>query len=399
MRTSARHRRPVRRLRGSRLIPAVLGAIAVLVTVGFLVARGDSNPGSAGNPKTFVTRQGTALRVGTQSLRLVGFNLYDAAASGAYSCSQQGPLSDAALTSLLTAAHDRAGATVVRFWAYQTYTRGGTDWSGVDRVLRIARAVGMRVIPVLEDGPGNCTYGKPGQPKSEADEGQWYATGYRTPYAGAPLSYRDYVARIVSHYSTNPTILGWSMMNEAETPARDLEGRSQIVAFAADIAQVIRAHDSHHLITVGTQSNGAPGTSGADFQAIYSLPGIDFAEVHDYAFYGSDSVALPGSANGALPPAGGAQCLATTARIACSFAIARDVLHKPLLVGEAGIQATDLASRQRRAREFASKIHAALDDGASVYLVWQLNDRNTDGYGVLPTDQDPLFDVLKQAGG
>ena len=61
----------------------------------------------------------------------------------------------------------KAGATVVRFWAYQTYTDGGRDLTGVDRVIRSARKAGMRVLPVLEDGPGDCTTGDPGVSKQE----------------------------------------------------------------------------------------------------------------------------------------------------------------------------------------------------------------------------------------
>ena len=156
---------------------------------------------------------------------------------------------------------------MIRFWAYQTYTQGATYWGGVDRVLAAAKATGMKVIPVLEDGPGDCTTSSTATPKAKYQGDTWYSQGYKVPYGNATLSYRDYVARIAAHYADDPTILGWMMMNEADTSARDSAGRSVLVDFATDIAGVIRAADPHHLITVGTQSNGAPGASGPDFAA------------------------------------------------------------------------------------------------------------------------------------
>ena len=384
---------------GRRRTVGLVGVVALLI-VGIGAAIALAVAGGDDSADTFVTRSGTSLRIGSKEFRFVGFNLYDAAATPSYSCARAGRLSDDELRAQLKGARDRAGASVLRFWAYQTYTRSGTDWSGVDRVLSIARSEGMRVIPVLGDGPGNCTYGTTGVPKDKVDGGQWYAAGYRTPLFGAPLSYRDYVARIVTHYANNPTILGWMMMNEAGTEARDADGRSQLVNFARDIAAEIKSIDHHHLVTVGTQSNGAPGASGPDFAAVYGLADVDFTEVHDYAFYGSDTLPMPGATGPnrtTLPSVDSGKCQSLRAPIACSFAQARDVLHKPIIVGEAGIEATDEAGKVRRARLFAPKIAAAFKDGAAGYLIWHLDTVPTDNYDIILSTNDPLLAVMRKA--
>jgi hypothetical protein len=342
-----------------------------------------------------VVRSGQQFLLDGHPFRFVGFNLYDAAATPRYSCHPATMMSGAQLAEAMSWARARAGATVIRFWAYPAYTRSATDFTGIDRVLIAARDNGLKVLPVLDDGPGDCS-GVPGRhPKTELNEGRWYTAGYRQVQSPATLSYRDYVARIVTHYRDNPTIFGWSMMNEAETRRRDARGRSVLMSFAQDIGSVIRSHDPHHLVTVGTQSNGAPGASGADFADVYRLPQIDFAEVHDWGTWGSDTDPMPGSPDGlALPDPTSAQCQSPEAEIACSFSIAKE--HgKPLIVGESGIAATDDDGRRRRADLLANKMRAAFANGASGYLIWHLNSGPTDTYDVITGSTDPLVPVMQ----
>ncbi|GAB3684514.1 cellulase family glycosylhydrolase [Angustibacter aerolatus] len=338
----------------------------------------------------FVSRSGSGFVRDGQPFRFVGFNYFDAAASDIYSCAPQARLSDDDLTALLRTAHDTAGATVLRFWAYQPYTDGGRDFTGIDRVLTAAKKADMLVIPVLEDGPGYCTTGETGMSKAEYMDDQWYTTGYREKFGSARLSYRDYAKVLTEHYADDPTILAWMMVNEAETSRRVDGDRTALLPFAQDVASVIRSVDTHHLLTLGTQSNGAPGTSGPDFAALYGDPSSDFAEVHDWAYYGADDQALPGSQDGRLPDPASGQCQQRSARIACSFAIAQQ-LGKPLVVGEAGIKATDDAGRTRRAEQLGAKADADFAAGADGYLVWNLNTVQTEGYDVVPATRDPLL--------
>lgn len=352
---------------------------------------------SAGAP-SYVARDGAGFTEDGKPFRFVGFNLYDAAANDAYSCSPRTRLTDDELDQAMTTIKD-SGGTVVRFWAYQTYTAGGTDWSGIDRVIDAARDQGLRVLPVLEDGPGDCSTGPAGVPLAEADRGRWFSEGYTKPLGWARVSYRDYAERIARHYRDQPTILAWMMVNEAETEERDDQGRSQLVDFAEDIASVLHAADPHHLVTLGTQSNGAPGASGPDFTAVYRLPGLDFSEVHDWATRGADDQPMPGAeADGSLPAADSEACRALDAPIACSFAI-NPGLGKPLVVGEAGIAADDTAGRARRAQQLGAKMQADFTAGADGYLVWQLNTANTDGFGVLMNSDDPAFSALRRQAG
>lgn len=376
-----------------RLFAGLIGLVLALALAG-------CGTGPLGDGSTHdVERAGNRLVLDDQPFRFVGFNLYDGAASDIYSCSPGTRLDDTALDAMLRYARDEAGATVIRFWAYQTYTAGGTDFSGIDRLIAAAEQLGMKVLPVLEDGPGYCSTGQKGVILDKADNGTWYADGYKQPYGTARLSLRDYAKVMAEHYRDNTTIAGWSILNEAETTQRDAKGRSVLVDLARDVSGVIHRADPNHLVTLGTQSNGAPGASGSDFKDVYGLQGIDFTEVHDYAYWGADAAPMPGArADGSLPGADSAQCQARDAKIACSFAIAR-ALDKPIIVGESGIKATDAASREKRARELGAKVSAAFDAGASGYLVWHLDVKPSDPsdqYAVVPSLEDPLFAAMQQ---
>jgi hypothetical protein len=369
-----------------------------------------SNP-SVGTADDFVRTDGIDFTLGNHPFRFVGVNIYDAAAAGEgyYTCAgPAGRYSAAELGSALAYLRRHAGVTVLRFWAYQTYTRSGTDWSGVDEVLALAKDNGMRVIPVLEDGPGYCTTGPEAVAKYEVDGDTWYETGYRIPYGTATLSYATYVRDVVHHYRNDPTILGWEMMNEATTTAR-VDGQSAVVPFARSIGAEIHAADPNHLVTVGTESDGWPGASGPDFTAVYSLPEVDFGVAHDYQAPGQsgdyDRYPMNGlSRTGTLPAPTSSECAATEgAPLACS--VAEDLrLGKPMVIDEVavGARSSDRRALEARAKLFDAKLAAGFSNGVSGELVWDFNkvDVTTAGnFDVEQYDHDPLIGVLHRWSG
>jgi mannan endo-1,4-beta-mannosidase len=342
---------------------------------------------------SFVDAAGRDFVVDGTPFRFVGVNIYDAAATARYSCDPSMRMSDTELESTMRTLHDRYGASVVRFWAYQTYTASGQDWSGTDRVIRIAKQVGMRVLPVLEDGPGYCTTKADAVPKSRYADDTWFSTGYRAQYGSAPMSFRDYAKVVAEHYRNEPTILGWSLINEADTSARDGAGRSVLVEFGRDMGQVVRTADPNHLVTLGTQSNGAAGASGPDFTEVYSLPQFDFAEVHDWEPWGDRADPMPGGVDGVPPAPDAPACADMHAPMGCSFA--RSVqLDKPLVVGEAGIHATTPAAREVRAGQLGAKMRAALDAGAAGYLLWRVTKSHEDVDDITLDSADPVLAVM-----
>lgn len=355
------------------------------------------SPTSASEKSRFVQVDGRDFVFGGKPLRFTGFNMFDAASSERWQCEPHHALSRDELKAQFKALKDKSGATVIRFWAFQPYTDGAKDWAGVDRVISVAKELQMLVIPVFEDGPGYCT-GAPqeGETKEKYEGDTYYGQGYKKPYGKNEYSLRDYARMVAEHYKDEPTIAAWMIVNEAETRQRDGDDKSVLIEMARDVARVIKDVDPNHLVTLGSQSNGAMGVSGQDFRDIYSLPEMDYTEVHDWASYGSDTEAMPGAnADGSLPDPNSDQCRERGAKLACSFAIAKD-LNKPIVVGEIGIKAKTPSTVQRRAKLIGDKAVAAKEAGAVGYLLWEASDVNREGYGINPLGNDPVFEQLKR---
>jgi mannan endo-1,4-beta-mannosidase len=326
-------------------------------------------PGLA--PTGFATRSGTQFLLNGQPFHFIGANRYQAAT-----------MSDSALDQMFQALSSQAGGKVLRFWAFQSYTNGGTDWSGIDRVVAHAKSNGILLIPVLENQWQDCTQGG-------YKYDSWYQSGYNSPYGSYPLSFRDYVARIVNRYKNEPTIFAWMLMNEAESKS---SGGSSVPTalynFTADMSSYIKSLDSNHMVTLGNMSNeGQPGTEGENFTKLYSLSTIDFAECHDYH---ADTLALPGSnSDGTLPTSWSSG----NSSFAVNMARALKTLGKPFVVGEAGIQAGSGYSYtvDQRASLFDKKLAAHFNNGGSGYLIWAWS-TESGGWDFSPGD--PLNSVL-----
>jgi hypothetical protein len=238
-------------------------------------------------PNGFVTRDGSDFMLDGRTFRFVGANMYNAAGDpGVYQCGPWMSNPDVELDGWFARARADFGARVVRFWAFQRYTAGGTDWRGLDRVMQLANKHDLKVIPVLENQWGDCTYG--GQKYDT-----WYADGYQRPYGEYPLSFQEYTRRVVERYRNEPAVFGWMLMNEAEgrTAGGD-DAAEALYTFTRDMSAYVKALDPNHLVTLGTIGGGQPGVHGANFERLHGLPTIDFADYHDY---GHNDVALPGA--------------------------------------------------------------------------------------------------------
>jgi hypothetical protein len=225
----------------------------------------------------FVYRKGTQFYLDGGEYRFVGFNYANAASNPAIFECYYTTLPDSLMDKMFKDWKSLAGATVMRFTATQKYCNGGTNWDGFDRVMRIANANGIKVIPWLEDNNGYCTaWGNSGTPPWNVPG--WIANAWKSDYKyfdppnQYPLSFPDFVKRIVDRYKNDPAIFGWMLLNEGENTAADLR------TFCDTMSALIKSIDPDHLVTAGTQSLGGVGVDNrGDFVSLYSLPNIDFA--------------------------------------------------------------------------------------------------------------------------
>ena len=333
--------------------PLAAACLALVAGCGGTAAGGGDPLGGDGGTPGFVTASGTDLALDGRRFRFVGANRYDLASfppgSGKYYCG--GAWSDAALDALLDELATRAGASVVRLWAFQAFALGGADFSSLDRVVATAARHHLKLILTLENEWQDCTEPDPGGDGGRKSAA-WFGGGFRTPLGAQKLSFRDWTAAVVARYRDEPTVAMWQLMNEAESP-----DESALLAFAGEMAALVKSIDPRHLVSLGTIGGGQAGTSGGAFRALHEIATIDVVEAHDYQH---EREALPGA------PTASANTLFSALRDAAAVA-------KPFFVGEAGIAAPtpDYAfSYDERARLMDAKIAAEWAAGSDGFLVW-----------------------------
>ncbi len=343
------------------------------------LARADSASSDGPSaPLAFVTARNGHLYIGADRFRFVGANRYDVNSfppgSGKFYCGNA--YSDADLDQLVSELASSTGATVLRVWAFQSFTLGGTDFSMLDRAVAAARQHGLRVIFTLENEWQDCT--EPDSANSDGHKsGAWFASGYQSPLGSYPMSYRDYALAVVARYQDEPVVAMWQLMNEAES-----SDTNALYNFTVDMAAAVKLADSKHLLSLGTLGSGQAGTSGTNYKKLHSVSGIDVVEAHDY---NDEAVAMPGSPS------------STSNSIFSDVADAAS-LGKPFFIGEAGIAAPSPMypfSDAQRAQYMDDKIAAHWAAGSDGFLVWSWYDLKSDNLqGWDFNGSDPLAAVL-----
>jgi mannan endo-1,4-beta-mannosidase len=311
----------------------------------------------------FVTRQGTKLMLDGQPYKFSGLNVYHA--NGRNDCWQP-PLGNA--DGALAAELDLIPGNAIRAWFFQglAVRNGQRDWSAFDHTLAVARSKGRKVVVVLT-GEGGC--GDPGRHWSS-----WYASDYRmVTQPGHTASYRAWVWEIVSRYRNDPTVLMWQIGNELEIKfdPTNCGSTDTLIAFANDVATLIKSIDTNHLVCLGVVGSGQCGSSGTDYLRLHQSPAIDVCSYHIY----------PGAPYPSFP---GDQWNGLRVRLDQSR-----ILQKPLVVTEMGLKLSHFAGdRQARAARLATMIAEQRAEGIMGHLPWAW----------CPPSQTPYEDYLYTAG-
>jgi mannan endo-1,4-beta-mannosidase len=338
-------------------------------------------------PPGFVQRSGHQLVVDGRPFFFTGMNIYNAANSDLpdtrscwYSMSS-GDTLDRSLTAL------GPGVEAIRTWFFQnqgTGSNGQRDWSTLDHTLAVAKKHGMRVIPVLADQWGYCE----GAPRNNGGykTEQWYRSGYRSVVPpGMLVTYRDWVREAVTRYRSDPTILAWQLVNEAEagTNERDCSrtAMATLIDFATDMSEMVKSVDPYHLLSLGTIGTGQCGLREDQYETVHAVHGIDLCEYHDYDDPGSP---IPGDKSNGM---------------AVRLRQCKE-LGKPLINGEIGLNTGDADNTYAgRARLLDAKLRAQRDAGVAGALVWTWRNAEHGGssnHQFYVGPGDPMLAVLRR---
>ncbi len=353
---------------------------------------GAAGMGDNEEAEQFISVRGTQLFRGDENFRFLGVNVYGLANDQEiYACgpaADNGQYPERYLRELFPLLKEQ-GVNAVRFWAFQSFTDSGRDFSSLDRVVRHAREQGIYLIPVLENQWHHCGGGSGGLYKFS----EWYASAYRQPYGEYELSYPEYAEMVVSRYKDEPAILLWQLMNEAQS--RDIEGNSEpgsLLSWTEEMSALVKSIDGNHLVSLGTIGRGQAGTENEHFRQLHAIETIDVVEAHDYH---REEEAWPSS---------------NYHSIARAYQAAQE-LQKPFFIGEVGISLDERAAdgnfytAERRAELFDAKLDAALvQRDVAGYLIWEW-DNPSELHGreecrrYCFTVGDPLVGVLRRYGG
>ena len=345
-----------------RTLHCRLAAVGACLLLGLAGAQAVS---AAPPPSPYVTRSGSSLMLGGAPYRFTGLNIYNANSTG--SCWYD-MVSGSTLGDSLAAIGP--GKEAMRAWFFQSLaTRNGVrDWTAFDHTLAVARSHGVKVIVTLGNQWGDC---ETGGYRNE----QWYSSGFLTRRdPGSTLPYALWVAQVVARYRSDPTILAWQLMNEAEVkPSRDsacsVNAARILRTFAGAMSLLVKGIDRNHLLGLGTMGGGQCGAQGDEYQALYSLPTLDLCEYHDYQ---------------AGAPMPGDQFNGLQRRLDQCHA-----LNKPLMVDEVGIRPSEVGGTyEARAAAFEAKFSAQFAAGVVGELAWAWNkDYSTpDNFDIGPGD-------------
>jgi mannan endo-1,4-beta-mannosidase len=357
-------------------------------------------------PQLPITAQGQQFDVGGVSTLFTGYNAYELATHWGINAGCGGMATTAQIDAFFASLRPDS---LVRFWAFQgsiatNVNTGQLDWQPLDNVFYAAAEYHVYLIPVISDQGGGCD-------GYHWQDAAWYSSGFmdvfNTPdglYGSDldPLSYWDYMKAIVSRYADSPALGMWEPMSEAEAstcPAAveptncgghqicpsESAAAAALKHFFTTVGALIHLLDPQHLVEGGFLGGGQCGASGSDYKNVGASPGINVLSVHDY--YGA-------------APLGGDQLNG----IAVRFAQA-EALHKPIITGEAGIEAgvgrSDCVSLQQRASEIQSKMKADFAAGDSAFLVWDwgLASLGPCSYNTGPTDSPLLSAIASPPSG
>lgn len=327
----------------------------------------------------FVTRSGTDLVLGDEPWRFVGYNDFRLTSTPSSPAACGARLSDQEVRSELARLRQLSGASVVRTWFFQSLGGPG-NWTGFDRVIRLATEQGIRVVPVLVNGEGDCEPTVAG--RLHQKDPAWFTSGYKTTGDGYKLSFREFTSKVVDRYRRDPGIAFWQIGNELRADYKNnlcdpAVANPALRRFADDIASVIRSTDRNHLISLGTMGSGQCGANGSPtaYRDLHS-GGIDLCEYHDY---GDPLQAMPGDAWNGL-----ARRLQDCASI-----------DRPLVVGELGIQRgihadggvgiVTASTLARRSALVDAKLTEQFSSGVAGVLAWAQG--STDGFQLDVGDQ------------
>ncbi|KAJ2918018.1 hypothetical protein MD484_g2381, partial [Candolleomyces efflorescens] len=299
-----------------------------------------------------------------------------------------------------------AGGTTVRTWGFNevtspngnyyqswsgstpTINTGATGLQNFDRVIRAAKANGIRLIVALtnnwSDYGGMDVYVRQIVGANQPHDLFYTNTNVKN-------AYKNYIRTFIGRYVNETGILGWELANEPRCRGSNSgSGTSScntvtITNWAKEISAYIKSLDSNHLVALGDEGfynlPGNPsyphqGTEGIDFDVNLDIPTLDFGTVHSYPnHWGQDGNELTWGTQWIL-----------------DHAKSQTRANKPVILEEFGVTSNQPAV-------YTQWLNNVVSSGLAGDLIWQAGSRlsvgatHNDGFAVYP--DGPVYPVVR----
>jgi hypothetical protein len=339
----------------------------------------------------YVTSYGTQLVESGKIRKFVGYNAFQSATLPGYNvgCGSYVSNIDEFFSTL-------PSNSMIRIWGWQgsmaiNPKTKELDWSGIDRVLAAAEKYNQKVIVSLGNQSGQCDDG-------QWKDSSWYAGGFKqvyNPSGFTPLSYWDFVQRIVKRYKNSKVIAMWELINEPETS--DCSGFNGVACYGHQICQDhtkaakilrlffdkvgerIKTIDHNHLVESGLIGTGQCGSDNNNYVYLHQSPVVDVASYHDY---NDDDSPIPGD-----------QWNGLAVRLK-----QMESIDKPIIIGELGMLASqngkNCLSFNQRATKIQAKMDAMFANGVAEIFLWDRTPGESTECNFDIGDNDPLVSII-----
>lgn len=231
------------------------------------------------------------------------------------------------------------GCRVIRVFAANRNITPAENVARLGYALDKADQYGLKLIIALTD-----FYPTPFHPAGDdgyytLNPGGWTVLNHTWFAGGYQQRYLPWVTLAVSAYKDHPAVFSWQIGNELA----DQQSPDTHDAFMHAVAAHIKAIDPHHMVSTGMLSLAhIPGYTTARGVALYSDANLDFVTAHRY---NADQWAI-------------------------DFDV-RDLVNKPLVVSEAGCDASDPAVGGDRVAFMTGRMNLFVDAlGARGFMHW-----------------------------
>lgn len=327
----------------------------------------------------FVSKDGSKLMIGRESIVFKGVNSYDLA----YKTDEE--------INTIFLNLQKVGVNTIRFWMFGDGSADGFQptvgimneekFKKTDLIITVASKYDIKLIPVLVNNWKD--YGGKKQYLDWAGETGGAEDSFYSDEEAKKI-FKNYINHVITRensithkkYAEEKSILAWDIMNE---PQVNKDNQEVVMDWTKEMADYIKQIDQNHLVTIGTQQ--VASLTEDNEAVICSISSIDICSVHLYFVDENNHNLLFND-------------FEQFKRHVSFQADYAAKINKPVIVGEFGVSKNQNLFNQEPLDVLKGTVKSILDNGYNGYLVWNWSVIPDDSFGFsIAGDKDGRYNL------